>query len=123
MINLSHSSPDTFTTDAMQEFVVELVAAVIGNFELRFPEADILSAFAIFDPASYTTIKLSHLSAFGASEFKQLLRHFCGGHLPVNKRLILAADLKQLGREFSEMKTLLWNAGQDRHCDIYRTWS
>lgn len=77
-IRIQLQSPTDFSLEVAREFLAELIGEVKGNLDDRFPDLDILSAFHIFDPRSYSDVKQSQLDAFGSADYKKLLKHFDG---------------------------------------------
>lgn len=112
-IKVQLRAPDEFSLEVVRDFLAELVAEVKENLDERFPELDILSAFRIFDPRTYSEMKYGHVKAFGSDEFKKLIKHFCG---PKQAHRLFAAQESEILSalaEFARVKPLLWNAGQD----------
>ena len=108
-------SDDAYSIDAVRTFLQDLIEEVKENLDDRFPDQDILSAFAVFDPRSYSDLKQAQLAAFGTEEIHKLLKHFCAADNPQNLfgESASKSDAIAALSEFKKLKGLLWIAGQD----------
>ena len=111
-----------FSVEHIYVFVKELTGEIEANLLERFPEGDVLSAFKIFDPAFYRSLKQSDLDKFGVSDYKILLSHFCNKKKKDQLFPVDPSVLSHVNKEFSRMKHLLWLAARDPHADFFPVW-
>ena len=107
----THRSFASTTQVPMQEFI----EALIAHIDERFPEVDVLTAFAIFDPEVYVGKTQRQLADFGSKEIIVILKHLqlsCAGYegekwFPVTSSMVL-----EIVHQFVLAKNALWLAAQ-----------
>ncbi|BBM97170.1 hypothetical protein Mp_1g03520 [Marchantia polymorpha subsp. ruderalis] len=103
-------------------FIKVLVEEIESNLLECFPDGDVVSAFKIFDPTFYRSLKQSELDKFGVLDYKILLSHFCNRTKREQLFPIAPSVLSQVNKEFSKMKQLLWLVAKNPHAEFLLVW-
>ena len=101
--------------EEVKQFMRELVQDVTGGLQERFPDADVLNCFRIFDPKSYDPVSLGQpLDVFGKTELLPILNHVAKSTLS-DKLPNLSKEQQQqlLTVEFPTMKQALWRKSRE----------
>ncbi|KAK9822327.1 hypothetical protein WJX74_008029 [Apatococcus lobatus] len=101
--------------EEVKQFMQDLVQDVKGGLQERFPDADVLNRFRIFDPKSYEPVGLGQpLVVFGKTELLRILNHVAKSTVS-HKLLNLTREQQQqlLTVEFPAMKQALWRKSRE----------
>lgn len=105
-----------YDKEDIKQFMRDLVSDVKSFTRERFPDADVLDCFQIFDPKSYKDLRFGvQLDEYGKSELLTILKHLGNGEY--QNRLIdlsLRSTRDQIMQsEFPAMKQALWSRAKD----------
>ena len=95
-----------FVPDELIGFRTSIIQETQVGLKYRFPDADLLTAFRIFDPQSYLHLKRENLHEAGRAEMGQILKHLAQG-----SQLTDMTDrglLPEYQQQFVKVKSLLF---------------
>jgi len=104
----------------MHKFVSKLIKFIVQDLTNRFRDCRTVTAFKIFDPATYVgRFTPQELQSYGILDFDVLLARFCG------KDKVFVCDRDDMLREFSVMKRCIYDflrLGRNIDLSFHEVW-